>query len=126
MEEKEVTRFSELNTLITRDLLYDFYGDLLTEHQKHIFEEVCFNDCSVSEVAREAGVSRQSISDLVRRTTDQLYSYEEKLGLAEKFRKQSAEIRGIRELAEGFLSTGDRTCIEKIAALADKLLEEEA
>lgn len=28
-------------------MLYDFYGELLTEHQKKIYEDVVYNDFSV-------------------------------------------------------------------------------
>ena len=58
---------NEIESIVNRDLLFDFYGDLLTEHQKRIFEAVVFDDRSVSEVAREEGISRQGISDLIRR-----------------------------------------------------------
>ena len=44
---------NEIESIVNRDLLFDFYGDLLTEHQKRIFEAVVFDDRSVSEVARE-------------------------------------------------------------------------
>ena len=43
------------------DLLYDFYGELLTEHQRRIYEDVVLNDYSLSEVAEELGISRQGV-----------------------------------------------------------------
>ena len=47
---------NEIESIVNRDLLFDFYGDLLTEHQKRIFEAVVFDDRSISEVAREEGI----------------------------------------------------------------------
>ncbi len=116
---------NEIDKIVNRDLLFDFYGDLLTEHQKRIFEAVVFDDRSVSEVAREEGISRQGISDLIRRAQEQMASYEEKLGLVRKFRQRRKEIREIRKLAQMLLDGGDRGCAEQIEAIAGRLLDEE-
>lgn len=42
----------EMEKIVRQALLYDFYGELLTEHQKRIYEDVVFNDMSLSEIAR--------------------------------------------------------------------------
>ena len=60
-------------------MLYDFYGELLNEHQKEIYEDVVFNDMSPSEIAREEGISRQGVHDLIKRCDKILKDYEEKL-----------------------------------------------
>ncbi len=56
-----------MNKLIEQALLYDFYGELLTEHQRSVYEEVVLNDYSISEVAQEAGISRQGVHDMIKR-----------------------------------------------------------
>ena len=61
--------------------LYDFYGELLTEHQKRVYEDVVLNDMSLSEIAEELGISRQGVHDLVKRCDKILAGYEEKLHL---------------------------------------------
>ena len=53
-------------------MLYDFYGELLNEHQKEIYEDVVFNDMSPSEIAREEGISRQGVHDLIKRCDNSL------------------------------------------------------
>ena len=58
-------------------MLYDFYGELLNEHQKEIYEDVVFNDMSPSEIAREEGISRQGVHDLIKRCDKILKDYEE-------------------------------------------------
>lgn len=115
----------ELQKIVNQDLLFDFYGDLLTEHQKRIYEEVVFNDYSISEVAKDEGVSRQSIHDMVRRTSEQLLLYEEKLKMVGKFREDRETAEKIKEQAEGLKKDGDPLRIEKILALTDLLLREE-
>jgi len=112
-----------LNELVDRDLLFDFYGDLLTDHQKRIFEEVVFNDYSVSEVARDEGISRQSVYDMIQRCTAALVSFEEKLGLAKRFREQREAVREIRRAAERCRATGEPGELDEILRLCDRLLE---
>ena len=48
-----------MDEILKQTLLYDFYGELLTEHQKEIYEQVVLEDYSLSEIAKEAGISRQ-------------------------------------------------------------------
>ena len=77
-------------------LLYDFYGELLTEHQKKVYEDAVMNDFSLSELAEEYGISRQGIHDLLKRCDAILEGYEEKLGLIKRFgdlKKVADEIR---------------------------------
>ena len=104
-------------------LLYDFYGELLTEHQKQIYEDVVFGDLSLSEAAEEHGISRQGVHDLIRRCDRALREYEEKLGLVEKFEKNHAILQEIHQLANRFEETGDRTCVRRIAELSQEMGE---
>ena len=48
-----------MKDLFRSSLLYDFYGQLLTEHQRDIYEEFMLEDLSLSEIADEHGISRQ-------------------------------------------------------------------
>ena len=82
-----------MEDIFRRTLLFDFYGDLLTEHQRSMYEAVVLNDTGFSEAAQEAGISRQGVHDMIRRCDRQMEMYEEKLGLMEKFLK-------IRKLTE--------------------------
>ena len=65
--------------------LYDFYGELLNEHQRRIYEYFVFQDLSLGEIAAEEGISRQGVADMVRRCDKKLKDYEEKLHLVERF-----------------------------------------
>ncbi len=81
-------------------ILYDFYGELLTAHQKHIAQLYFENDYSLAEIAEETGKSRQAVHDVVSRTEKILRSYEEKLGLAAKFHRREQEIESVRQSLE--------------------------
>ena len=56
-----------MNEILKQALLYDFYGELLNEHQKEIYEQFVLEDLSLSEIALGAGISRQGVHDLVKR-----------------------------------------------------------
>ena len=95
-------------------LLFDFYGDLLTERQKEIYEEVVFGDLSYGEAAEEYQISRQGIHDMIRRCRRSLNGYEEKLGLVRKFLTLKSKAEEIRSL----------TSDEKIRRRVEEILEE--
>ena len=50
-----------MDEILKQTLLYDFYGELLTKHQKEIYEQAVLEDYSLSEIARDAGISRQGV-----------------------------------------------------------------
>ena len=68
-------------------LLFDFYGELLTEKQQQIYRDYAFEDLSLSEMADEFSMSRQGISEMIHRVTKLLRGYEEKLGLLSEYQR---------------------------------------
>lgn len=82
--------------------LYDFYGELLKDRQRKIYEDFVFNDLSLGEIAEEEGISRQGVHDMVRRCTKALESYEERLHLVQKFRNTKERVAKIHALAGEF------------------------
>lgn len=89
-----------MDKIIEKNLLYDFYGVLLTDHQKKIYEDAVYGDYSLSELAEEYDISRQGVHDLLKRCDKILEEYESKLHLVEKFdviKRDAAEIRGIAD-----------------------------
>ena len=56
---KNTLQVIQMEKFVRQSLLYDFYGELLTQTQKSIYEDVVMNDLSYSELAREYGISRQ-------------------------------------------------------------------
>ena len=91
-----------MEKIVEQGLLYDFYGELLTEHQRHIYEDVVFNDMSLSEIAEEQGISRQGVHDLIKRCDKILTGYEEKLKLVQKFNQTKKMVEEIKELAGAY------------------------
>ena len=66
-------------------ILYDFYGDVLTEKQRDFLNYYYNDDLSLSEIAENEGITRQGVRDAIKRAEAQLYEMEEKLGFAAKF-----------------------------------------
>ena len=83
-----------------KNLLYDFYGELLTDHQKLIYEDAVYNDCSLSELADEYSISRQGVHDLLKRCDRILSEYEEKLGLVKRFDSIKKKAGKIEKLSD--------------------------
>lgn len=42
-----------MNEILEQSLLYDFYGELLNDHQKEVYEQFVLDDLSLSEIAQE-------------------------------------------------------------------------
>ena len=97
-----------------KGMLYDFYGELLTQHQKMIYEDAILNDLSLSEIADEQGISRQGVHDLIKRCDKILADYEKKLHLVEKFSKIKHNIQQINKLTDD----------EQIKRLSNEIIEE--
>lgn len=67
-------------------LLYDFYGQLLTDKQREFYRMYHEENLSFSEIAEQVGISRQGVFDAVKKAEKALYSFEEKLGLLSEYR----------------------------------------
>ena len=113
---------------IWKSLLYDFYGELLTPHQKSVYGDYIQNDLSLSELAELSGISRQASYDMVKRCEKLLAGYEQRLHLVEHFREVKKLAAGIRDKAQELSrETGsDRMAdqIREIVQLSDAILEE--
>ena len=104
--------------------LYDFYGDLLNEHQRNIYGDFVLNDLTLSEIAEEEGISRQGVYDLVKRCDRLLEGYEQKLHLLERFLKMKEQVLRIRTLTERYEDRNGLEMMAEIRAISDEILEE--
>jgi hypothetical protein len=102
--------------------LYDFYGELLNEHQRRIYEDFMFNDLSLGEIASEEGISRQGVADMVKRSRKKLEGYEQKLHLVEKFLSVKSDVERIHVLAEQLKEAPDGGIIGQIEEISSDIL----
>ena len=104
--------------------LYDFYGELLNDHQRRIYEDFVFNDLSLGEIAACEGVTRQGVHDLIKRCNKLLDGYEEKLHLVKKFLDAKQKVEQIHHLANEFKQNRDGAVIEEFEQISNQILEE--
>ena len=70
-------------------ILFDFYGPLLTDKQQEYIRLYHDENCSLTEIAEGAGVSKQAVSDAIKKAEKKLRFYEEKLGLAARWKREN-------------------------------------
>ncbi len=113
---------SKVDKIVEQGLLYDFYGELLTEHQKSIYEAAVLDDYSLSEIAQMYGISRQGVHDLIKRCDKILLQYEEKLNLVHKFTKTKEMVSRIETLSEA--EDNQQSVLKEIHLLAENIMKE--
>ena len=117
-----------MDRIVEKSLLFDFYGELLTQHQKEVYGEYIQNDLSPTEIAVLRGISRQGAYDLIKRCEKILTDYENRLHLVEHFQKVKKTVASIHTCAEEIAECDDKSIVrEKIAQIAElssNILEE--
>lgn len=74
-----------LSRKVEYGVLSSFYGALLNENQQRVLSLYCDEDLSLSEIAAQLGVSRQSVFEGINRAFQRLEQYERTLGLSARF-----------------------------------------
>ena len=77
-----------MDDAVFRTMLFDFYGELLTQKQKEYFDLHYNEDLSLAEIAQSEGISRQGVWDIIRRAEESLRRFEDKTGLVGRFAAQ--------------------------------------
>ena len=103
----EIEQDLKLAQVVRLSMLYDFYGQLLGEHNKQIFEDYILNDLSLGEIAKNTG---------------KLTEYEEKLHIAERFEQTKQMVNQIKELSLQIKQTGLNDKIDEISRISDEIL----
>ena len=80
-------------------MLFDFYGELLTERQKEFFDLYYNEDLSLSEIAENNGISRQGVRDVIVRAEGVMQDVEDKTGLIRRFMQMQKNISAIEDAA---------------------------
>ena len=123
-----------MDSIVEKSLLFDFYGELLTEHQKEVYSEYIQNDLSVTEMADLLGISRQGAHDMIRRCEKIMNDYEKKLSLLSHYRKVKKMVSEIQQCAEELKNCEEEKAeinrdltlrkLSRIAELSSNILEE--
>ncbi len=103
----------EIEQVIKISQLYDFYSELLSEKQKQYLNDYFFNDLSLTEISENYDISKQAVSNNIKRTINELEQFEEKLNL---IRLSNERLFLLNELRK---STSD----ESILTYVDQLIK---
>ena len=81
-------------------MLYDFYGELLTDRQKEFYDLYYNDDLSLAEIAENYGITRQGVRDIIVRAEKTLEDIEEKTGLIHRYRQTRQAVAALERIAE--------------------------
>lgn len=112
-----------LDRIVALSMLYDFYGSMLKEQKRQVFEDYILNDLSLSEIASERGISRQAVHDTVKRCEKELLEYENKLCLIHKFNIIKEKVSQIHEAATHMDGQFNIEDLSKIENLSNEILD---
>lgn len=107
-------------------LLFDYYGELLTQRQQQCFDMRYNQDLSLGEIAEELRVSRQGVHDNLSRAEALLRNMEEKTGCVRRDLNCRRAAQRIRHAAEALLDSGHEdtvTLAKEILSAAHELEE---
>ncbi len=102
-------------------MLFDFYGDLLSERQREIFDLYYNDDLSLGEIAENAGISRQGVRDSLVRAEAMLTDFEEKTGSIARFQVVQQQAEAIVAAAEEILTANKIYQDRQIERLAQQI-----
>ena len=85
-------------------VLFDFYGDMLTDRQKEFFDLYYNEDLSLSEIAENYGITRQGVRDVIVRAEGIMQELEDKTGIIRRFQRMQEQFSDIERAADGILA----------------------
>ncbi|MCI9367973.1 MAG: DNA-binding protein [Oscillospiraceae bacterium] len=103
-------------------MLFDFYGDLLTERQREFYDLYYNEDLSLAEIAENYGISRQGVRDVIVRAEAAMTEVEDKTHIIRRFHQSRAAINAIDAAADRLLQAVDARIYDD--AMLDALARE--
>lgn len=104
-------------------LLFDYYGEMLTERQRACFDLHYNQDLSLGETAEELGISRQGVHDALVRTEAALRMMEQRLGCVGRAKTLQRAYTDLAAIAEDLRAAGRDDFADRLLAAADLIKE---
>ena len=113
-------------------MLYDFYGDLLTDRQKEFYDLYYNEDLSLAEIAENYDISRQGVRDVIVRAEAAMTEIEDKTHLIRRFHEMHKQLTQIKQTVEQLQAINNNdyqdrdmeVLLQQISDLTEKLYEE--
>lgn len=102
-------------------LLFDFYGDVLTERQKEFYDLYYNEDLSLSEIAENNGITRQGVRDVIVRAEGILTDLEDKTGLIRRFHAMQKQLQQVQQDADALLALNRKYDDPELERLAQEI-----
>ena len=88
-------------------MLFDFYGDMLTDRQREFYDLYYNEDLSLAEIAENYGITRQGVRDVIVRAEATLTELEDKTGIIRRFHKMQEQFTQIEHSLDGICQLND-------------------
>lgn len=111
------------NKTVEMTMLFDFFGELLTEKQREYFDLYYHEDLSLSEIAENYGITRQGVYDIITRAGAALRAAEEKTHVVARFTRMQRDIAKAEELVSQIEGAPDLSSARALAAQLGDVLE---
>ena len=104
-------------------MLYDFYGDVLTDRQKEFYDLYYNEDLSLGEIAENYGITRQGVRDVIVRAEAVLTELEDKTGLIKRFHTMHRQLEQVQADARQVVELASRHEDGELEILARRILD---
>lgn len=113
-----------LEKYVEISLLYDFYGDLLSNKQKLIIDYYYNNNFSLGEIAEKIDISRQGVYDSLKRGEELLYDYDDKLKLLKKYTTNRDLIKNVLTNISGIVDGNYKDTLTEVVKDLERVLQQ--
>ena len=104
-----------------QSMLFDFYGELLTDRQREVYNLYYNEDLSLTEIGEMRGTTRQAVWDMIRHANASMLEIEEKTGLIERFLQTRKELESVVSMLKKEQSAVAQAAGERLEALLSTL-----
>ena len=112
-----------MDEAVFRTMLFDFYGELLTDKQREYFDLHYNEDLSLAEIAESEGITRQGVWDIIRRGEDTLRRYESKTGLVARFARERQLLDALQTHLDALCAVTEGEAAQAAAEMQNDLRE---
>ena len=104
-------------------MLFDFYGDVLTDRQKEFYDLYYNEDLSLGEIAENYDITRQGVRDVIVRAEATLTDLEDKTGLIKRFHLMHKQLEQVRDDAQKLVELASGQDNDEAEVTARRVLE---
>lgn len=113
-----------MDKIFEKTLLFDFYGELLTDRQKELYQLYHLDDLSLGEISEQLSISRQGVYDAIKRCDKQLAHFEDTLQLVHRFVRNKDRAEEIYRLTQAVQSEHSIPEVDRIKAITKEIISD--